>query len=252
MSLASRIFRRAMSLAFRPVSGARQGSTVECHGLGDARRATESLGRSAAARQAARWALGGVLAWAAAWWLLAPASGPTRRTIDALLDNLGLRMGHHRFPADVSTPQPQRRRMHVAEVVPTDATFREPARAFSGTAYWRVAIQDAHGQPVAAALVQVEIVGPDTAVRERPLATTGGDGLARFTYSLRRSDLPGVYTVRVVAVSHADCSEAAYDSAANDARSTSFSVNAVAVVPHRAGVKEKAPARATPPRPRNP
>jgi hypothetical protein len=126
--------------------------------------------------------------------------------------------------------------MHVAEVAPTDAMFREPARAFNGgTAYWRVAVRDAQGQPVAAARVQVEIVGPDRAVRGRPLAMTGSDGLARFTYLLRGSDLPGVYTVRVVEVSHPNCGDATYDSAANDARSTSFSVNTPAVVPHPRG-----------------
>jgi hypothetical protein len=138
--------------------------------------------------------------------------------------------------------------MHVAEVVPTDATFREPARAFSGgTAYWRVVVRDAQRQPVAAARVQVEIVGPDRAVRERPLPTTGGDGVARFTYLLRGSDLPGVYTVRAVEVSHPD-RDATYDRAADDARSTSFSVNTPAVVPHRTRAGRDAPARAMPPR----
>jgi hypothetical protein len=137
--------------------------------------------------------------------------------------------------------------MHVTEVVPTDAAFREPARAFSGgTAYWRVTVRDAHSQPVAAARVKVEIVGPDRAVRGQPLATTGSDGVARFTYLLRGSDFPGVYTVRAVEVSHPD-RDATYDRAANDARSTSFSVNIPAVVPHRTRGTD-APARATPPR----
>jgi hypothetical protein len=140
--------------------------------------------------------------------------------------------------------------MHVTEVVPTDATFREPVRAFGGdTAFWRVAVRDAQGQPVAAARVEVEVVGPDTALRGRPLATTGSDGVARFTHSLRGSNLPGVYTVRVVEVSHPDCRDAAYDGAANDARSTSFSVSVAGVVPRRS--RDGTPASAAPPRRRH-
>ena len=71
--------------------------------------------------------------------------------------------------------------LHVAEVAPTDALFREPVRAFSGgSACWRVAIRDARNRPVAAARVQIDVVTPDGAVRGRTTAMSGSDGLALF------------------------------------------------------------------------
>jgi hypothetical protein len=115
-------------------------------------------------------------------------------------------------------------KIHVEEVVPTDAAFREAARAFSGgIAYWRVVIRDAHEQPVADARVHVDVVDSDGGVRARLMMITNIEGLARFTYPLR--SLPsGVYTVRVIDVAHLDRSEAAYDRAANTGSSNSFSV----------------------------
>jgi len=150
-------------------------------------------------------ALGGALA-AAGWWLVPQSLMPTGRV----------------RPAPVAQPV----KMHVAEVVATDAIFREPTRAFSGhTVYWRIAIRDAQERPIAAARVHVDVVAPDGAVRARPMTTTGIDGLALFTYSLGKAGPGGVYTVRVVDVAHA-CGDVEYDRAANVARSTSFSVTA--------------------------
>jgi hypothetical protein len=117
-------------------------------------------------------------------------------------------------------------KMHVAEIVPTDAAFHEPVRAFRGNAaYWRISIRDAQDQPVTAARVSVNVVGPDGVVRARPMMVTSDDGLARFTCPLTDADLPGIYTLRVVGVSHLIRNVAEYDSAANEAWSNSFSVN---------------------------
>jgi len=117
-------------------------------------------------------------------------------------------------------------RMHVAEVAPTDALFREPVRAFSGgSACWRVAIRDARNRPVAAARVQIDVVTPDGAVRGHTTAMSGSDGLALFTYPLDEGETEGVYTVRVVHVSHVTRGDVTYDPAADTARSASFSVS---------------------------
>jgi hypothetical protein len=117
-------------------------------------------------------------------------------------------------------------RMHVAEVAPTDALFREPVRAFNGgSACWRVAIRDARNRPVAAARVQIDVVTPDGAVRGRTTAMSGSDGLALFTYPLEEGETDGVYTVRVVHVSHVTHGDVTYDPAADTARSASFSVS---------------------------
>jgi hypothetical protein len=264
MSLTSRVFHRALGLALRCLSGACASAAAGYCVPGEARATTWRSGRSAHGGRVARWILGGALAWAVAWWLLAPASAPTVRAVlrpliailspqpgqsespDALGGDLSPRMDRRGLSAAASSAVPTRRRMHVVEVVPTDATFREPVRAFGGdTAFWRVAVRDALEQPVAAARVEVEVVGPDTAIRARPLATTGIDGLARFTFSLRGADVPGVYIVRVVEVSHPDCRDAAYDGAANAARSTSFSVSTALVVPDR--TRGGTDGRATPP-----
>jgi hypothetical protein len=116
-------------------------------------------------------------------------------------------------------------KMHVAEIVPTDAAFHEPTRAFHGNvAYWRISIRDAQNQPVGAARVGVDVVAPDGVVRTPPQRITGTDGFALFTYPLSDNDLPGVYTLRVVTVSHLHRGDAEYDSAANDAWATSFSL----------------------------
>ena len=116
-------------------------------------------------------------------------------------------------------------RMHIAEIVPTDAAFHEPTRAFHGdAAYWRVTIRDARNQPVAAARVAVDVVAPDGGVRARPTTVTGSDGLARFSLALSDTDRPGVYTLRVVSVSNLARQSAQYDTAANDAWASSFSV----------------------------
>jgi len=126
------------------------------------------------------------------------------------------------------TPQPPQPtpKMHVSEVVPTDALFREPARAFDGDhTYWRVAIRDTQQHPVTGARVEVELVAPDGAVCERLVSITGNDGVALFRYALREGDGAGVYTVRVSHVSHAGPGVAWYDPGSNTAWSTSFSVN---------------------------
>jgi hypothetical protein len=116
--------------------------------------------------------------------------------------------------------------MHVAQIVPTDAAFREPTRAFHGNAaYWRISIRDAQNQPVGAASVSVNVVAPDGVVRTVPQTITGTDGFALFTYPLSDNDLPGVYTLRVMSVSHLKLEDAEYDDAANEAWANSFSVN---------------------------
>ena len=144
-------------------------------------------------------AAGAIAVAAATWWAAAP-----RRAASPVL------------------PEPASRSMHVAEVVPTDSAFREPQRAFGpASAYWRVSILDARAAPVVAAYVTVDLVGPDAAVCAHLVAVTGDDGAALFSYALGRQP-PGVYTVRVVNVSHAD-SDTSYDRAANVASANSFS-----------------------------
>jgi hypothetical protein len=137
---------------------------------------------------------------AAAWWVV-PLKTPDRRA-----------------------SQSPGRRMHVAEIQPTDATFHQPQRAFArGSAYWRVRIVDAHGGPIADAHVTVDVIGPDRAVGVHLVATTTEDGQALFSYGLGQSPLSGVYTVRVVDVWHPDPA-VIYDGAANGAWANSFSV----------------------------
>ena len=139
---------------------------------------------------------------AAAWWIM-PLTTP-----------------------DTRASQSPGRRMHVAEIQPTDATFHQPQRSFTrGSAYWRVRIVDAHSGPIADARVTVDVIGPDRAVGAHLVATTTEDGQALFSYGLGHSPLSGVYTVRIVDVWHPD-PEAIYDLAANGAWANSFSVAA--------------------------
>jgi hypothetical protein len=116
--------------------------------------------------------------------------------------------------------------MHVAEVTPTDSSFGEPVRVVSGkTAYWRVAIHDSTGRPLAGALVQVDVLAADGAVRAQPVTTTNTDGLALFRYALPGDVESRVYTIRVVNVFNTLHPGAVYDAVANAATSSSFSVN---------------------------
>ena len=116
-------------------------------------------------------------------------------------------------------------KMHVAEIVPTDAAFHEVARAFGGkTAFWRVSIRDADNEPVAGARVRVDVVAPDGAVAGRAAMTTGTDGLALFNCPLSESDLQGVYTLRIISVSHVNRDGAVYDYVANETSANSFSL----------------------------
>jgi hypothetical protein len=148
------------------------------------------------------WALGALGLGAAAWWIAA-LTMPAESVVDVPLV-----------------------KMHVAEVMPTDASFGEPTRSISGgVAYWRVAIHDADEHPVPGVLVQVDVVAADGAVHARPVTTTNADGLALFRYVLPEADTSHVYTVRVVNVFHIDRREAVYDRTANTAWSSSFSVN---------------------------
>jgi hypothetical protein len=126
-----------------------------------------------------------------------------------------------------SPPFSQRgsRSMHIAEVLPTDRAFGEPQRAFGpDSAYWRVKVLDAQANPVAAARVSVDLVGPDGAVCAHLMATTGDDGAALFSYGLG-AQATGVYTVRVVNVSHLD-PEIPDDRTGDEASANSFSVTA--------------------------
>jgi hypothetical protein len=122
--------------------------------------------------------------------------------------------------------------MHVAEVTVTDASFADPLRLVTGgTAYWRVAIRDSNDRPLSGALVQVDVLAADGAVRAQPVTTTNTDGLALFRYALPADAEPRVYTIRVVNVFHTLRPGAIYDAAANTATSSSFSVNTTASEP---------------------
>jgi hypothetical protein len=147
------------------------------------------------------------------WWALAGAFG-------LALSVWGL------APAPALHPvEPALLKLHVVEVTPTDETYREPARAFGGDiAYWRVAIHDARNSPVAAARVHVEVVDSNGAVHARRVMATGRDGLALFAHLFRPLDPAGIYTVRVVDVSHVNRRDVLYDRAADTARSNSFSL----------------------------
>ncbi len=59
----------------------------------------------------------------------------------------------------------------------------------------------------------------------RTTAMSGSDGLALFTYPLEEGETDGVFTVRVVHVSHVTRGDVMYDPAADTARSASFSVS---------------------------
>jgi hypothetical protein len=224
MSFASRMIHLAVNLALqrRLVSGVFERRDIEHRILSEARRATGSAAPSTRGRRPARWILGVTLAIAAVVSWLAPRSAPPGQAIPAILNALRL----PGFVAAVPKQRPPRPKMHVADVVPTDATFREPARAFNdGPAHWRVAIRDVQERPVVGARVHVDIIGPDGVRRARLVMMTDSDGLALFTHSLGAAEMPGVYTVRVADVSHANRRDVVYDRAANTAWSTSFSVN---------------------------
>jgi hypothetical protein len=156
----------------------------------------------------------------------ATSSGPRRRFV------LGVTLLVLSAACWLAPPAPVERavghapmKMHVAEIVPTDAAFHEATRAFHGTAaFWRVSIRDADNEPVAGARVRVDVVAPDGAVVGRPTMTTGADGLALFNRPLTESDVQGVYIVRVISVSHLNRDGAVYDHAANAAWANSFSV----------------------------
>ena len=147
----------------------------------------------------------------------------------ALFDDFEVQPGRRGFvvPDPPSRPEPlPPTKFHVAEVVSTDALYRKPAHTLSSAeAYWRVLIHDVHGNPVPAARVHVEVVGPDGTVHARLATMTGSDGRALFRYPLRNPDHSGVFTVSVVDVSHADRADALYDAATNVVSSTTFLVN---------------------------
>ena len=148
----------------------------------------------------------------------------------ALFDNFEVQTGRRGFvvpnPPPLPGPAPAPT-LHVAEVTPTDALYRKPAHSFGqGQAYWRVSIHDSTNGPVPAARVQVDVVAPDGTVRTRLTTMTGTDGLALFRYSLQEREHAGVFTVRVMDVSHADRDDARYDAGANVASSATFLVAA--------------------------
>src|SRR5688572_24458976 len=82
----------------------------------------------------------------------------------ALFDNFEVQTGRRGFvvPNLPSRPEPTPPpTLHVAEVEATDALYRKPVRAFdSGDAFWRVLIHDSKRNPVPAARVRVEVIGP--------------------------------------------------------------------------------------------
>ena len=98
-------------------------------------------------------------------WAAVAASALGVAAATVWLGSGGPRRGGDPMSAELERARQASLRMHVAEVAPTDALFREPVRAFSGgSACWRVAIRDARNRPVAAARVQIDVVTPDGAV----------------------------------------------------------------------------------------
>jgi hypothetical protein len=142
----------------------------------------------------------------------------------ALFDDLRIQVGGHGLmaPRTPAPPTPAPPVMHVAEVVPTDATFQSAQEEFIGTVYWQVSIVDEQGRPVAAARVEAELAAPSGAVRMRRSLITGSDGRARFMATLAGDEPEGTYTARVTAVSHADMAGTTYDGSADLASSARF------------------------------
>lgn len=140
-----------------------------------------------------------------------PGSG-TRMGVDRDVDGI--------LDGDVGMPVPPAPpvTIHVASIDTTtasgsvDTLFRR-----RDTVFWRVRVVDQDGDPIADASVQTDLTLGNTPI-VRLNATTGADGVARFSRSAQ-SDAPGTYRIAVTAVSSGG---ATYDAAANVETSTTY------------------------------
>jgi hypothetical protein len=142
----------------------------------------------------------------------------------ALFDDLRIQIGGRGFtpPTRRRSPRPPAPVMHVAEVAPTDATFRSPQQAFTGTVYWRVRVVDDQDRPVAGARIHAELAAPDGTARTKRSLIAGTDGRALFMATLAADEPEGTYTARVIGLSHADRADATHDRSADLASSARF------------------------------
>jgi hypothetical protein len=91
------------------------------------------------------------------------------------------------------------KRVHVWDVQPTDAGYREERLNFERgqPIHWKVVVTDQEDRPVPAALVETELVAPDRRVAASLSTMTGTDGGALFAHTLESAAFPGTYTIRV-------------------------------------------------------
>lgn len=138
-----------------------------------------------------------------------PPGGGMRMGIDRNVDGI--------LDGDVGKPLPPLA-MHVADVATmnaagtVDTNFRR-----RDTVFWRVRLVDQNGDPVAGASVETVLSLGTTRIATLG-ATTGSDGLARFSRSAQ-ADAPGTYTISATSVLKAD---AVYDAAANVKSTTTY------------------------------
>ena len=114
----------------------------------------------------------------------------------------------------------------MTEILTTHADFKTPRSSFlpGSQVRWWVQVADKHQKPRPAAIVECELVSPDGEVLDREKAMTGTDGVSLFMRALATNAPPGVYTVRVKVITHADMPEATYSSGANLKSEVTFEV----------------------------
>lgn len=147
----------------------------------------------------------------------------------ALFDDFHVWNGQERVmrqsrSAPPSSPAPV---LHVNEIFATFADFKTPCHSFRAgdPVRWRVQVADELQKPSPAAIVECELAGPDGKVLDRDKAMTGTDGVSLFTRSLATNALPGVYTVRVKDITHANVPEGTYSSRANIKSAATFKLS---------------------------
>ncbi len=143
----------------------------------------------------------------------------TRGDTVALFDDFHVQNGQERIVrktrlAPVLPPAPV---LHVTDILTTEADFKTPCRSFRPGAQirWRVHVADAREKPRAAVIIECELVSPVGKALDRDKAMTGTDGVSLFTRALAKDAAPGVYTIRVSGITHADLPEATYSARAN-------------------------------------
>jgi len=116
--------------------------------------------------------------------------------------------------------------LHVTGILTTHADFKTPRSSFlpGSQVRWWVQVADKHQKPMPAAIVECELVSSDGEVLDREKAMTGTDGVSLFMRALATNAPPGVYTVRVKVITHADMPEATYSSGANLKSEVTFEV----------------------------